>query len=90
MKNTTKHRAPDVNWLPLTDGIGVPLVDREDLLAEPNPGSIVMSGGEWGVAWQHHFKDRRWHSTSGASLTWKQLIRHRNLVLIYDAYERGV
>lgn len=79
---------PHVEWLPLTDQRGIPLVSREDLLAEPERGSVAMSGGKWGIAWQRHFRDGRWHSTAGQSLTWLQLARHRNLVLVYDASPR--
>lgn len=71
----------------LTDRRGSLLVDRP----EPLPGSVVLTEGEWGTAWQRFFSDGRWHPTrGGGSRTWAQLLGKRNLVLVYDATERTV
>lgn len=61
-------------------------------IAEPNPGSVVLTSGEFGTAWQRLFSNGRWSSTTpgGAlSVTWQDLLTRRNLVLIYDAPVRG-
>lgn len=61
-----------------------------DLYAdEPNPGSVVLTYGEWGTAWQRFFSDGRWHPTrGGGSRTWAELLTRRNLVLVYTAPPR--
>lgn len=69
----------------LTDRAGVLLLPADDC-AEPNPGSIVLTDGLWGTAWQLHFSDMRWHPTrGGGSKTWAELLARRNAVLVYDA-----
>lgn len=69
----------------LTDHVGRP--DKTQCLdVEPLPGSIVLTEGEFGTAWQRFYSDGRWHPTrGGGSRTWKQLLRKRNLFLVYDA-----
>lgn len=61
-----------------------------DLLAiEPRCGSVVLTEGLHGTAWQRHFSTGRWHPTrGGGSKTWADLITKRNLVLVYSADER--
>lgn len=72
----------------LTDRNGTPLLPPTDCL-EPNPGSIIMTDGLWGTAWQLHFSDMRWHPTrGGGSKTWDDLLARRNVVLVYDAEPR--
>lgn len=72
----------------LTDRNAIPLLPEDDR-TEPNPGSIVMTDGLWGTAWQLHFSDGRWHPTrGGGSKTWAELLLRRNLVLVYDAEPR--
>lgn len=41
---------------------------------EPSHGSVLLSEGPTGTAWQRHHNDGRWHSTSGRSLTWDELL----------------
>lgn len=75
--------------LPITDGVGNLLLD-EDSLYEPHPGSVLLTHGAWGTAWQRFFSDGKWHPTrGGGSKTWEQLLRLRNLTLVYDAEERA-
>lgn len=76
--------------LPLTDDRGRPLVPVEDLHAEPEPSSVVLTEGLHGTAWQRHFADGLWHNCAGSGVKrkWDSLIKQRNLVLIYDAEPR--
>lgn len=53
---------------------------------EPEPGSVVLTMGEFGTAWQRHFSDGLWHRTGGGKpKDWAEMLRQRNLVLVYDA-----
>lgn len=66
-----------------------PIHSRTDI--EPNPGSVVLTSGEWGTAWQRHFSDGLWHrsgSNPSRPKTWAWLCAQRNTVLVYDARER--
>lgn len=75
--------------IPLTDHRGKALVIDDDL-TEPLPGSIVLTDGVHGTAWQRYFSpDTKWCSTTGATTTWDRLILKRNLVLVYDAPARA-
>jgi hypothetical protein len=75
------------NLIPLTDTRGRPLLSGG--LSQPNPGSIVLTDGEWGTAWQRHFSTGRWHPTrGGGSVDWDTLSTRRNLVLVYNAPPR--
>lgn len=68
----------------LTDGHGE--FPNNHYQCQPNPGSVVLTEGEHGTAWQRFFSDGRWHPTrGGGSRTWDQLLTKRNLVLVYDA-----
>lgn len=62
----------------------------EDQRQEPEPGSVVLVAGVYGLAWQLHFTDGMWHSASPSRFrkTWEELLTERNLVLIYDAAPR--
>lgn len=42
--------------------------------SEPPAGSIVMSEGDTGTAHQRFYSDGLWHSTSGKTRTWAQLV----------------
>jgi len=76
--------------IPVTDHRGT-LVLHPDDAEEPLPGSIVLTEGHHGTAWQRHFADGLWHSSrGGAPKTWSDLIVKRNVVLVYDADEREV
>lgn len=53
---------------------------------EPLRGSVVLTHGEHGTAWQRLFKDGMWHRVGGGRHhTWEWLLAQRNLVLVYDA-----
>jgi hypothetical protein len=85
--STATHRP-----VPLTDDRGTVLLGKRmfNPNAEPNPGSVVLSEGEFGTAWQRFFSDGRWHPTrGGGSRSWDQMLTKRNLVLVYDAPVRG-
>lgn len=55
---------------------------------EPAVSSVVLTNGNYGNAWQRHGSDGLWHSTGGGKRRWSQLLRMRNLVLVYEAPER--
>jgi hypothetical protein len=72
---------------PITDTYGNLL--HPGFTHEEHPGSIVMTDGEWGTAWQRHFSTGRWHPTrGGGSKSWAELLARRNLVLVYSAPPR--
>lgn len=74
---------------PITDTHGNLLHPETYSRFEPNPGSIVMTDGEWGTAWQRHFSTGDWHPTrGGGSKTWAYLLQRRNLMLVYVAPPR--
>ena len=76
--------------VPVTDHRGNFLLIGDDM-EEPFPGSILMTEGQYGTAWQRHFVDGLWHSTRGGSpKRWDDIISKRNVVLVYDADEREV
>lgn len=80
MSNTINDRL-----VPITDDRGRLLLAGR-ALPEPMPGSVVLSDGEYGTAWQRYFSDGLWYRVGGgAPRDWKNLLRKRNLVLIYDA-----
>jgi hypothetical protein len=75
--------------IPVTDDRGRMLLDDPGDPGEPLPGSVVLTNGEYGTAWQRYFSDRMWHRVGGGrAVFWADLIRKRNLVLVYDAPER--
>lgn len=72
-------------WVPLTDDKGAPMVPPEGL-AEPLPGSILLTQGSHGTAWQRYFSDELWHRVGGGrARSWDEMLAERNLVLVYDA-----
>lgn len=74
--------------IPLTDHRGHALVPEDDR-HEPLPGSVVLTEGLHGTAWQRHFNDGLWHSSRGGTPRhWASLISKRNLILVYDADKR--
>lgn len=80
-------------WIPLTDHAGKLLVESEDM-EEPAKGSIILTNGMHGTAWQRLFADGLWHSTvPGANAlgrTWISLVAgSRSVILVYDAPVRG-
>jgi hypothetical protein len=74
--------------IPLTDHKGVLLVPEEDT-TEPLPGSVILTEGKHGTAWQRMFVDGQWRSTRGGTArSWTELLAKRNVVLVYDAEQR--
>lgn len=56
---------------------------------EPEPGSVVLTEGEHGTAWQRLFTDGKWHRVlGGPPRTWEFMLTRRNVVLVYDAAPR--
>lgn len=58
------------------------LTDKSEVLTyhastvtEPAHGSIVMTQGLYGTAWQRHASDGLWHSSTGLVRTWVELFR---------------
>ena len=47
---------------------------KELVANEPPRGSVVMTEGPTGTAWQRFHNDGRWHSTSGKSAPWHRLV----------------
>lgn len=43
------------------------------IVVEPPPGSVVMTESTSGTAWQRHYSDGLWHSTTGRAVPWDQL-----------------
>lgn len=78
--------------IPVTDDRGRLLLIGEEAV-QPEPGSVVLTEGFFGSAWQRHFADGLWYSTIHGKhrrgYTWEQIVMRRNVVLIYDAEERG-
>jgi hypothetical protein len=73
--------------MPITDERGQPIMHNAD--EQPRPGSVVLTNGEYGTAWQRYFSDSLWHRTGGGRpRPWWWLVQQRNLVLVYDAPER--
>lgn len=71
------------NLVRLTDDSGTAV---RELNRQPHPGSVVLTSGAHGTAWQRHASDGLWHCTvNGATLSWFMLCRRRNLMLAYDA-----
>lgn len=57
---------------------------------EPALGSVVLTEGSTGTAWQRLFKDGLWHSARGGRpKTWEQMLRMRNMTLVHDAPARS-
>lgn len=53
-----------------------PATFRTWLEEEPPHGSVVMTESTSGTAWQRHFSDGLWHSTTGRTSTWAKLGLH--------------
>lgn len=71
-----------------TNHKGEVIVPEMDL-REPEKGSVVLTNGQWGTAWQRHFSDGLWHrSGGGRGQRWENLLTQNNLVLVYDADRR--
>ena len=84
-----QNRAQSTAIIPITGTAGEVVAPMRFVTDEPHPGSVVLTEGEFGTAWQRFFSDGRWHPVrGGGSKTWDQLVARRNLVLVYDAPER--
>lgn len=55
---------------------------------EPPLASVVLVGGETGVAWQRMHRTGKWHHTDGRIRSWNSMLGRRNLVLVYEAPAR--
>jgi hypothetical protein len=68
----------------ITDSAGRTLIPA-DTITEPNHGSVVLSDGAWGHAWQRH-SDGLWYPVRGGKgRPWSYMIQRRSLALVYDA-----
>lgn len=73
--------------VPITDSVGKPVLHNAEV--EPNPGSVVLTEGEFGTMWQRFFSDGLWHRVGhGRPKTWADIIAKRNVVLVYEAEVR--
>lgn len=67
----------------------VPYADGDDTVAysglpsEPGPGSVVLTDGLQGTAWQRLHGDGLWHSSTGRTATWADLVARE------EQYDRG-
>jgi hypothetical protein len=53
---------------------------------EPERGSVILTHGEFGTAWQRQFKDGKWHRIGGGRpRDWSWLVKQRRVWLVYDA-----
>ena len=77
------------NLTQVTDDRGNLILEGPDA-AEPLPGSVVLTEGEFGTAWQRYFTDGLWHRVggSGSGKPWSFFLTKRNVMLAYDAHER--
>lgn len=72
----------------ITDSAGRTLIPA-NTVTEPHPGSVVLSDGAWGHAWQRHFSDGLWYPVRGGKgRTWAYMLSLRSLALVYDAARR--
>lgn len=81
--------APEIitqHMIQLTDALGIPVYNGT--VQQPERGSIMMNDGLHGTAWQRHFTDGKWHSTTGATRTFGSLCRLRNVWIVYSAATR--
>lgn len=66
------------------------VINAEIAREEPYPGSVVMTHGEFGTAWQRSSRDGQWHPTFGTTgpKPWRWLLTRRHLILLHDAEAR--
>ena len=48
------------------------------VVTEPPHGSVVLTESASGTAWQRHFSDGLWHSTTGQVKPWHEVGLHRS------------
>ena len=71
----------------MTDQYGNLSMSSEDAW-EPEPGSVVLTEGAFGTAWQRWFSDGLWRRVGGGpnqKKGWAWLTTRPNLILVYDA-----
>ncbi len=57
---------------------------------EPEPGSIVLTQGQFGTAWQRSFDDGMWHRVGGGRpRDWAWMLQQNRVFLSYNAPKRG-
>lgn len=56
-------------------------------MKEPAHGSVVMTDGPTGTAWQRHHHDGEWHSTAGITQPW-EYVEKRDPELLFEAPAR--
>lgn len=73
----------------VTDDKGEVLLD-DDSRYEPEVGSVVLTHGTSGTAWQRWVSDGKWHSCLRPTQPkdWAWMMRQRNLVLVYETPSR--
>lgn len=58
-------------------------------ISQPDYGSVVLVEGPFGTAWQRHFADGLWYSTTGSrGRGWGHLLQQSRTILVYDAPRR--
>jgi len=72
----------------ITNTHGRVIYYRTGRCPEPEPASVVLVNGIYGDAWQRYFSDGLWHRGK-YRYTWEQMLRERNMVLVYDAPVRS-
>lgn len=87
------NRSASKLGLVVTDDLGVLRLDPEDydglVPAEPECGSVVLTEGDHGTAWQRYYSDGLWHRMGGGrARTWEWLLDQRRVRLVYDAPAR--
>lgn len=63
--------------------------DRVGPTEEPTCGSVVLTDGATGTAWQRRFDTGEWHDSNGRRRAWRWLLTRGNLVLVYEAPARA-
>lgn len=75
MSPVTEHCAAGLHVRDAVERYCLECGDENDqgVPVEPPRGSVVMTQGPTGTAWQRFYGDGRWHSTTGKSTTWDKL-----------------
>jgi len=55
---------------------------------EPTRGSVVVTEGPTGTAWQRHHSDGLWHSTNGITAKWDR-VENKEPLVVYAAPVRA-
>ena len=63
---------------------------EDDELYEPPAGSVLLTKGLSGTAWQRHASDGLWHATTHDNpRAWAYFLRQRNVYLIHETGSRA-